>query len=89
MLRVLLLSTGFLRFHLNLIYLGETTYSYLIKQHRAEIRSNINRKKSGKSFQLENLPPLETPAVEEMVGTTNEIYETIGIKEGLPWWSKI
>ena len=89
MLRVLLLSTGFLRFHLNLIHLGETTYSYLIKQHRAEIRSNINRKKSGKSFQLENLPPLETPAVEKMVGTTDEIYETIGIKEGLPWWSKI
>ena len=48
-IRVKLLSTGFLRLHIYLIYAGKTMHSYLMERAQAEIQSNINRKKSGKS----------------------------------------
>lgn len=64
-------------------------HSYLTNRARAEIQSDINRKKSGKILEVESLPPLQTPAVGKIVKTTDEIYGMIEYREGLPWWSKI
>merc|ERR1712227_577718 len=73
-----------LSLHIYLIHVGETTDSYLMNRAREEIQSNIKRKKSGKSFEFESLPPLQTPAVGKIVKTTDEIYEMIDYREGLP-----
>ena len=64
-------------------------HSYLMERAQAEIQSNINRKKSGKSFDLGSLPPSGTPTISKMVETTDEIYEMIDYRKSLPWWSKI
>ena len=75
-----------LSFHLNLIRLGETTYSYLMKQHREELRANIRRNKSGKSFHQENDLASEPPVL--TVETTADFYATMESKRAMPWLSK-